>query len=262
MTAEDVNFDALAKRFERNIYGGIKGAVRLAVLEQDLRSTLPDVWNSAGLKILDAGGGLGQFARQFAQLGHQVTLCDISATLLQRAQEHAAAEHLQHAIQWCHQSIQDHALEHPSSYDLILCHAVLEWTAQPEQVVAALLRLAKPGGVLSIMFYNRHALIYRNLLRGNFRKLQELAAGSLIREGETLTPINPLDPDDVKGWLVKQGARLLSESGVRVFCDNMLPKAVQSRKEEDIIAYELTYARHEPYRQLGRYYHVVVRWGE
>ena len=33
MTAEDRHFDALAVRFTEKIYGGTKGAIRLAVLQ-------------------------------------------------------------------------------------------------------------------------------------------------------------------------------------------------------------------------------------
>jgi S-adenosylmethionine-dependent methyltransferase len=255
----DINFDTLADRFERNIYGGIKGAIRLAVIEQDLRSCLPSLWASPGLRVLDAGGGLGHFACLMAGLGHAVTWCDISAILLERARQRAAQQQIDAKIAWCHQSIQEHALCHPQRYDVVLCHAVLEWTAAPDQVVAALLQLVRPGGVLSLMFYNRHALIYRNLLRGNFRKLTELAAGQPIREGATLTPINPLEPNQVKAWLHAANVELLAESGVRVFADNMLPKALQNCCNAEIIAQELRYASVEPYRQLARYYHVMVR---
>ena len=39
--SQDRNFDDLAGRFKKNIYGGLKGAVRLAVLQRDFRNTSP-----------------------------------------------------------------------------------------------------------------------------------------------------------------------------------------------------------------------------
>ncbi len=54
-------------------------------------------------------------------------------------------------------------------FDLVLCHAVLEWLAQPQQALHKLFGLIRPGGHLSLMFYNRDALIFRNLIRGNWR---------------------------------------------------------------------------------------------
>ncbi|WP_416146210.1 methyltransferase, partial [Pseudomonas aeruginosa] len=69
-------------------------------------------------------------------------------------------------------------------YDLVLCHAVLEWLAEPHAILPVLHQLCAPGGWLSLAFYNRDALIYRNLLKGHFRKLRkERFAG----EGQSLT---------------------------------------------------------------------------
>lgn len=259
MINQDINFDALADRFERNIYGGIKGAIRLAVLTQDLKAALPQLGSQHALQVLDAGGGLGQFSRQLAQQGQRVTLCDISATLLERAQAGAALDSVAHLIEWRHQSIQQLAATDPGRYDVVLCHAVLEWTADPASVVASLLRLMAPRGYLSLMFYNHNALIYRNLLRGNFRKLAALEAGHIDRVGETLTPISPLQPDTVRDWLAEQHMTVIRESGVRVFYDNMLLSAQQHHTADDIIAQELAYASQEPYRRLGRYYHIIAQ---
>lgn len=58
-------------------------------------------------------------------------------------------------------------------YDLVLCHAVLEWLAEPHAILPVLHQLCAPGGWLSLAFYNRDALIYRNLLKGHFRKLRK-----------------------------------------------------------------------------------------
>lgn len=259
LSTQDINFDALADRFERNIYGGIKGAIRLAVLTQDLQATLPALWSSQPLRVLDAGGGLGQLSRQLTQQGHRVTLCDISASMIQRAQTSAERDNIAHLIEWRHQSIQSLVATDSGRYDVVLCHAVLEWTADPASVVGSLLELLAPGAHLSLMFYNRHALIYRNLLRGNFRILPALETGQIERVGETLTPISPLEPDTVRNWLMSQGMQVSRESGVRVFYDNMLPAVQKRRSADDIIAQEVHYAAREPYCRLGRYYHIVAQ---
>ena len=52
----DRHFDQLATRFAEKIYGGAKGAIRLAVLQADLAEALPD----RPLRVLDIGGGLGE----------------------------------------------------------------------------------------------------------------------------------------------------------------------------------------------------------
>jgi S-adenosylmethionine-dependent methyltransferase len=64
----DRNFDDLAERFQRKVYGGLKGEIRLAVLWRDIEPLLPEV-NDKPLRILDIGAGLGQLAIRLAKLG-------------------------------------------------------------------------------------------------------------------------------------------------------------------------------------------------
>ncbi|GAL25562.1 S-adenosylmethionine-dependent methyltransferase functionally coupled to the MukBEF chromosome partitioning mechanism [Vibrio variabilis] len=37
------------------------------------------------LKVLDAGGGLGQVSQRIAERGHHITLCDLSSEMLKLA---------------------------------------------------------------------------------------------------------------------------------------------------------------------------------
>lgn len=87
---QDLNFDDIADKFARNIYGTTKGKIRQAVLWQDLQALLAQM-PQRPLCILDAGGGEGRIAAQLAALGHQVVLCDLSAQMIQRAQQQAKA---------------------------------------------------------------------------------------------------------------------------------------------------------------------------
>ena len=50
---KDRHFDALAGRFAEKIYGGAKGAIRLAVLQADLAEVLQE----RPLRVLDIGAG-------------------------------------------------------------------------------------------------------------------------------------------------------------------------------------------------------------
>ncbi|KEA39147.1 SAM-dependent methyltransferase, partial [Pseudomonas aeruginosa] len=140
-------------------------------------------------------------------------------------------------------------------YDLVLCHAVLEWLAEPHAILPVLHQLCAPGGWLSLAFYNRDALIYRNLLKGHFRKLRkERFAG----EGQSLTPQRPLDPRELEQALAARW-RIEARSGVRVFHDYM-PSEFQAKAERlDLVEMELAYRRHPAFAGLGRYLHWLCR---
>lgn len=88
---QDRNFDDIAEKFSRNIYGTTKGQLRQAILWQDLDRVLAEM-GPQKLRVLDAGGGEGQTAIKMAEHGHQVILCDLSAQMIDRAKQAAEAK--------------------------------------------------------------------------------------------------------------------------------------------------------------------------
>lgn len=246
----DRHFDELATRFAHKIYGGAKGAIRLAVLQADLTECLPQ----RPLRVLDIGAGLGHMALWLAEQGHQVTLAEPAAPMLEGARERfAAAGQTATFIQAPWQDLPA-LLNEP--FDLVICHAVLEWLAEPHTILPVLRELTAAGGWLSLAFYNRDALVYRNLLKGHFRKLR--AEHDLAGEKQSLTPQKPLDPRELAAQL--EGVwQVEIQSGVRVFHDYM-PVDFQARAAiADLVEMELAHRRHPAFAGLGRYLHWVCR---
>lgn len=252
---QDRNFDDLADQFARRVYGGSKGRIRLVLLDRDLREAVPALYGEGPrLRILDAGGGEGQFSQTLAALGHQVDLCDLSGEMVQRAQASAQAAGLGERMRCFQASVQD--LPVTGGYDLVLFHAVLEWVADPYSTLQAVLRQVRPGGQLSLMFYNLHSTVFRSVVRGF---LDKVLAGDLRGKGRGLTPISPLEPEQVLGWLEAAGLVVQVRSGVRVFHDYMHHDIRKQQDDASLLALEQRYSRQEPYRSLARYYHVVAR---
>ena len=260
----DVNFDSLAAKFQKKVYGGPKGEIRLAVLNRDLAEFCPRAMAAAldqpPLKILEAGCGAAPFSLAFLERGHDLTLCDISEKMLDLARERAGEVCSPLGLElppFLHGPIQE--LELDSDFDLVLCHAVLEWVVAPQKLLACLAARVKPGGLISLTFYNLHGMVMKNLLRANYKKI--------LREEYhgwpgSLTPAHPRKPEDVLAWIQElPGAPLevLCHSGMRVFHDYNLDP-VQNRKDpETVIDLELRFSRELPYRDLGRYQHLLLR---
>ncbi|WP_392565749.1 tRNA uridine 5-oxyacetic acid(34) methyltransferase CmoM [Utexia brackfieldae] len=252
----DRNFDDIAGKFSRNIYGTTKGKIRQAILKEDLDSLLATFPTGKPLKILDAGGGQGQFACYLASLGHQVTLCDISAEMLQIADENAKINRVNLNLIQCQvQSLDDYLLP-GTSFDLILFHAVLEWVSEPIAVLTMLKQYLTAEGALSLMFYNYHALLFRTVTLGNFGYVN---AGMAKRKKKTLSPDYPRKPEEVYQWLADLDFRIMGKTGIRVFHDFMVNKQKQQDAFEELLTLERTYCRQEPYIQYGRYIHVMVK---
>lgn len=142
---QDRNFDDIAEKFARNIYGTTKGQLRQAILWQDLDQLL-DALPQRPLRVLDAGGGEGQTAIRMAQRGHQVTLCDLSSEMLTRAQLASQQNAVSDTMRFIHCAAQDVGQHLESPVDLILFHAVLEWVSDPQAVLKALWEVLAPAG--------------------------------------------------------------------------------------------------------------------
>lgn len=248
---EDRNFDDLAERFSDRIYNTEKGRLRLAILKEDLAP----IAAAKSLNIWDAGCGLGQISLWLAQHGHQLTLCDISEKLLSQARTDFAAAGL--PADFHHQAAQQLANELPE-FDLVVNHAVLEWLAQPMAGLQIIASKVKAEGYLSLMFYNRNAMVYQNVLRGGWR-LPAIINDRYIGAGNRLSPPHPLFPHVVCEWLLENNFNILCHSGIRVFSDYLPASARAETDENDLYQLEKQYCRLPAYRDLGRYVHLLAK---
>lgn len=250
---QDKNFDSLAGKFARNIYGTPKGEIRAAVLWRDLLQTVPAI-NSGKLRILDAGGGFGYLSQKLAALGHEVVLCDISAEMLALAEQQIQASDTRLNITLVHSAIQDLDAGALGQFDLVLCHAVAEWLTDAKSTLAGLLKMLRPGGYLSLMFFNLEAMRFHALVSGNFGYVK---ADFKIKKKVRLTPTHPLLPETVVDWFDEWQLELQCRSGVRVIHDYLKKHLPPDFDNAELLEMELTYSQHPAYRDLGRYVHFI-----
>ncbi|MEL0167784.1 MAG: methyltransferase domain-containing protein [Pseudomonadaceae bacterium] len=253
----DRYFDHLGARFAQRIYDSPKGAIRLAVLQRDMEHWLPALLHAdKPLRILDIGAGLGQISCWLAGLGHQLTVAEPSDVMLNAARERIDASHPRLPVRYLLAPLQELATQ-GEQYDLVVFHAVLEWLAEPAAALQQLASLLLPHGALSLAFYNRDALIYKNLVKGQFKKLRKKPLSGQGKSG--LTPQQPLDPRDVQLWTQAADLDCVGTSGVRVFYDYMPEPFCSDSSLEDLIEFELRYSQHPAYQHLGRYLHWWLR---
>jgi len=257
---KDQNFDGLTDHFEKKIYGSMKGQIRLDLLQAELQHQILNNSKSA-LNVLDLAGGLGQMSIWFAKKGHRVTYVDISAEMIERARHHAKANQVEHLIQWVQAPFQDFILNadknhSPRKYDLILAHALLEWLGEPLSGLDLILQYAEKQAHISLSFYNVQAIKLHNVLRGNFRKVN---SGDFKGEPGGLTPTHPLNPNSIRAAIKKAPFDILSEMGLRSFYD-YLPKPVKEKiSAEDILAMEQQLAHQQPFIDMARYIHLLLK---
>ncbi|MFB9214956.1 tRNA uridine 5-oxyacetic acid(34) methyltransferase CmoM [Vibrio sinaloensis] len=255
---EDRNFDDIAHKFAKNIYGSDKGEIRQVIVWEDLEQLLSSVGGTDHpLEILDAGGGLAQMSQKLAKLGHQVALCDLSSEMLQLAKQDIEKNGLFAQYRLIHSPVQQIAEHLEQQVDVVMFHAVMEWLADPKPALQTVLEQVKPGGAASIMFYNHHGLVYKNVVCGNIPHILE---GMPHRKRFKLQPQKGLKPQEVYQWIEDAGFEICGKSGIRCFSDyigNM--EYTGDYQYEEVLALEKQLCRQEPYLSLGRYIHVWAK---
>ncbi|GGH15093.1 methyltransferase domain-containing protein [Mucilaginibacter phyllosphaerae] len=123
-------------------------------LEADY-ATLPPLLKQ-GWRVLDIGCGTGAISKGIAQIvgstGH-VTGIDNTAYFIESGKEtYADIANLEliHADLFTY--------EPTEKFDLIVAARVLQWLSNPQEAVAKLKSMLKPGGILSVLDYNHEAL--------------------------------------------------------------------------------------------------------
>ena len=127
----DRNFDDLAQKFARKVYGELKGDIRLAVIWRDLLAAVSGLADGSSLRILDIGGGLGQLSIRTAELGHRVIYNDLSVEMLSLAQAEADKAKIKDKITWHQGEYQNLEDQLEGRFDLIVSNppyiALEEW---------------------------------------------------------------------------------------------------------------------------------------
>jgi S-adenosylmethionine-dependent methyltransferase len=207
------------------------------------------------LDIWDAGCGLGQMSLWFAQKGHNLTCCDISYKMLQKAKDKFEKNNLK--ALFYQTPAQELAPKLPLQ-DLVLFHAIIEWLSKPIESLEIVSDRVKKGGYLSILFFNYNSIIFRNTLRGGWR-LETLIRDKWYGKGKKLTPPHPQKPEVITNWLEKNGYQIKAHTGIRVFHDYMNQESLKETNIEDLMSLEYKYCRQETFRDMARYIHILAQ---
>ncbi len=146
-----MTFDGLASKYDL-WYQTPLGAL-VDALEKQAIFSLAEV--RGGETALDAGCGTGNYSLELARRGARAWGIDPSAKMLEIARGKAHEQGL--PVEFTHGFVED--LPFPDrTFDLITCVTALEFTSSPEDAVAEMVRILKPGGRLVVGVLNAWSL--------------------------------------------------------------------------------------------------------
>lgn len=215
------------------------------------------------LRILDAGGGNGSDSLTLAQQGHQIDLVDLSQSMLADLQQEARERNLADLITTHAMNIRkipDYFAD--ETFDVVLCHNVLQYIEDWESLLEVLLAPLKPGGVLSLITLNRYALPYQLAFLDNDLVHANRLAEIQHKSSTFATDITEYTAEELQSALEKQGAKPLMHYGLG--CMYHHPK-LHAGYEEDWQFYdqlhqlEMNLGQKSPYRDVARYLQLIVQ---
>lgn len=197
------------------------GPVRTEVMWQSVLDAVEVAGGGeSSLDILDLGGGTGGDAVRLAQVGHTLTVVDPSpdalASLHRRSVE-LGVENTVAGILGDTADLADHVAA--GSIDLVLCHGVLEHVDDPEEAVAAIAQVLRPGGHVSTVVASRHAAVFARALAGDFLAAERLLAASVAQWDLKVDGPRKFVAAEVHHLLASHGFHVIDMNALRVFVD-------------------------------------------
>jgi SAM-dependent methyltransferase len=218
--------------------------------------------DGATLDVLDLGGGTGGDAVRLAQLGHRVTVVDPSPDALASLHRRGVEAGLAQPVNGVQGDAGD-LLEHvaATSFDLVLCHGVLEHVDDPGQALATVATVLRPAGHVSVLVAGRNAAVAARALAGDF-----VAAQTLLGRSASDWDLREMGPRrfvaaEVDELLRSRGFVPEQTSGVRVFAD-LVPSAIVDTEpgaREALYSLERLLRASEDFTALSAGLHSIAR---
>jgi S-adenosylmethionine-dependent methyltransferase len=195
-------------------------------------------------------------AADLATKGHSLTLVDFSPAMVEQARRRCAGLNVTLV---CADVSQLPELFSAESFDLALCHSVLEFLDHPPALLVELARVVRVGGLLSVVIGNRYhlpiraALVEKDFCQARLGLDDEISATDLFGLSR-----HTFYPNDVRRMIQACHMRLIGEYGVRIFAD-LLVDAQELTQE--LLDLELAAGPHMPYCHLARFIQFIATKG-
>jgi S-adenosylmethionine-dependent methyltransferase len=236
------------------------GRLRYKLIQANLARHLE---RAGPLRVLDAGGGNGHDALWLAEQGHTVDLVDYSKQMLEVAASRAAEAGLAQQIRVCQADLLGFPdLYKAASFDVVLCHQVLQYVEDARGLCASLVAALKPGGIVSLVTMNRYSIPYHAaFLRGDLAEALAQVDARTTRAYIFDAVLMYFSTDEIIAMLTDLGCVIEGDYGIRCMCDYWgdIDRKSDPAVFEQIERLEFALTDKFPYKLLARNLQVIAR---
>ena len=217
------------------------------------------------LCALDLGCGTGAIAVRMARLGIHVTLLDSSPAMLDIAQRAAREAGVTDKIVLKHGDATQVADLFPmGSFDIVLCHNILEYVDHPSAVLSAaaqVMRCDSTGiGILSILVRNWAGEVFKaGIQEGDLGAAEHNLTAEWGHESLYGGRVRLFTADSLRAMLKVASLAVTAERGVRVISDYLPPQVSRSADYERIFELERKLGSRPEFVAVARYTQYLAR---
>lgn len=239
-----------------------EGRLRLDLPFTNLQEFLPAPQANHSLSVLDLGGGTGAAAVRLAKMGFHVTLLDSSLPMLEIAERAARDAGVSDKIALKHGDVSQSAnLFQSGTFDLILCHSLLEYVDDPGAVLrGVVLVMRDSSAILSILVRNQAGEVFKAAIQAaDLTAAEHNLTAEWGQESLYGGKVRLFTPEILEKMLQEASLTLIARRGVRVLADYLPPQVSRSDEYDRILELECKLGSRTEFAMAARYIHFLAR---
>jgi S-adenosylmethionine-dependent methyltransferase len=198
---------------------------------------------------------------RLAHLGIHVTLLDSSPAMLDMAKNAAREAGVTERIVLKHGELSQVAdLFHAESFDVIVCHNILEYVDDPGAVFRAVARsLRDSASILSVLVRNQAGEVLKAAIKTGDLSAAELnLSAEWGQESLYGGRVRLFTRNNLLAMLKASSLAVIAERGVRVVSDYLPPHVSRTAEYERIFELERKLGRRPEFASVARYTHCLA----
>jgi len=239
-----------------------EGRLRCGLAFANLQDFLVLPQSRRSLRGLDLGCGTGATAVRLARLGIHMTLLDSSSVMLDIAKRAAREAGVDGKTAVNHGDAAQVANLFPAgSFDVVLCHNILEYVDDPNSVLSAAAKvLQSDSGILSILVRNWAGEVFKaGVKTGDLESAERMLTTMWGHESLFGGRVRLFTLDSLQVMTKGASLAVAAEGGVRVISDYLPPQISRREEYERIFELERKLGSRPEFAAVARYIQVIAR---
>ena len=242
-----------------------EGRLRCDLAFANLKDFLPLPQTKQSLRALDLGCGTGAVAVRLARLGIHMTLLDSSPAMLDIAKRAARDAGVDGRVELKHgDAAQEGNLFPAGSFDIVLCHNLLEYFDEPNAVLSAAAQALRSAsterGILSILARNRAGEVFKaGIQAGDLKAAERNLTAAWGYESLFGNHVRLFTLEGLKVMTEAASLAVAAERGVRVISDYLPSQVSRFEEYERIFELERKLGTRPEFAAVARYIQIIAR---